>query len=513
MSQLPDDTQRKRPPQSDYPSSYRDDIPAPPRFLMWLVVGVFFTGVLGAIAGVVIFRFSLEPAQQERVISVAPFMEAFLPPRPAAGDTLPTPESSTSEDISPDDLLSGLFDAPADTTPATEEPRTEPESAVEPPAVAVVPTATLEPTPEPTLAPTATLEPTPEPTLAPTQTPEPVSEPAAVAQTVDTTTTANDERVSLPARARMSGFVHAQQTWNNCGPANITMALSYYGWTRDQRYAEQFLKPGGREDKNVSPWEMVEFVNTRTQVRALTRVGGDLDVIRAFIANGVPVVIETGYMPEGYDWMGHYQTIVGYDNNLGIFWIYDSFLGSGENGEGVAVSYAYMDSYWRHFNRRFIVVYEPQREALVRDLLGDLADPRSAAEHALRVATDEATANPRDGHAWFNMGASLTQLGEYQRAATAFDRARREGLPWRMTWYQFEPFEAYYEANQLDDLMALINSNLSNGADYVEETYYWQGRAFAKMGRINDAATAFRMALRRNPRYQAAQDALNALGL
>ncbi|MCU0476303.1 MAG: C39 family peptidase, partial [Anaerolineae bacterium] len=79
---------------------------------------------------------------------------------------------------------------------------------------------------------------------------------------------------------RMTGFVYQKQTWNNCGPSNITMALSYYGWRQDQAFAAQFLKPGGREDKNVSPSEMVAFVNEQSAVRALYRIGGTVELIK-----------------------------------------------------------------------------------------------------------------------------------------------------------------------------------------------------------------------------------------
>lgn len=502
-----DDTQQR-------PAVYRrtpsDEVPAPPRFLLWSVIGLFVLAVVGALAGVIIFRSVLEPAQQQRVMGVLPFMEAFLPPRPAAGDTLPTPESSTTDDISPDELLEGLALGGSGDAPVTPE--------TEAPAVIAPPTATLEPTPEPTEAsteaPTTAPEPsaTPEPEVAAptTETPAPR---VAVAQPTSTPTTGGTSGLSYPTAARLNGFRFEQQTWNNCGPANITMALSYFGWTRDQAFAASFLKPGGREDKNVSPWELVDFVLENTQIRALTRMGGNLNVLKALLANNFPVVIETGYAPEGYDWLGHYQTLVGYDESLGVVWLYDSFLGPGENGEGISESYSYMDDNWKHFNRRFIVLYEPAREATVRQILGDLAEPARAAEMALEVATNEVTANPRDGHAWFNMGTSLTALGEYSRAATAFDRARREGVPWRMLWYQFEPFEAYYGAGRYDELLSLVNSNLNNGANWVEETHYWQGRAYAAQGRAGEAATAFRNALRYNPRYQAAQAALQELDL
>lgn len=501
-----DDTQQRPTVNRDYRG---DDVPPPPRFLLWSVVGLFVLAVVGIIAGIVIFRFVLEPAQQQRIMDVLPFMDAFLPPRPAAGDVLPTPESATSEDISPEQLLEGLSLGGAGTTP---EATTDP--------AAIVPAITNTPETAPaTATPTLTAEPptpTPEPSPTPQQSSAATNTPQAVAvvqPTATTPTTSNTTSVSYPSNARMTGFRFEQQKWNNCGPTNITMALSYFGWQRDQDFAASYLKPGGREDKNVSPWEMVDFVLNNTQLRALTRIGGDLNTIKALVANNFPVIIETGYAPEGYDWLGHYQTIVGYDESLGIFWLYDSFLGPGENGEGISESYRYVDENWKHFNRRFIVIYEPQREELARRILGDLADPQKATQRALEVATTEATANPQDGFAWFNMGTALTQLGDYQRAATAFDRARREGLPWRMLWYQFEAFEAYLNAGRYDELLSLVDSNLSNGAVYVEETHYWQGRALEALGRSGEAATAYRNALRYNPRYVAAQQALDELDL
>jgi hypothetical protein len=492
--QVPTEPQRPAPtqPLPPYPRphqpNYDEGVPAPPRFLLWGVVIAFVLGIMTVIGGVVAFRFVLEPAQQERVMQALPFMEALLPPRPAPGDTLPTPDTSTvTTDLSPADLLGGGVGATAEPTleptiQSTTEPTLEP---------------TLAPTLEPTAAPTESVQvvPTLEPTTA-------VSQPVSVAADVPT----------LPRSSLMTGITYQKQTWNNCGPSNVTMALSYYGWQRDQTYAAQFLKPGGREDKNVSPDEMAAFVNEQSSVRAIYRVGGTVDLMRSLLANNFPVIIETGFMPEGYDWIGHYRTLVGYDDNQGTFYLYDSFLAQAE-GTPIPETYPALDQMWRHFNRTYIVVYEPQREELLRSVMGDHWDERAAVESALEVATAEATADRTDGHAWFNLGSSLSALGDYERAAIAYDRARVEGVPWRMTWYQFGPFEAYYGAGRYNEVLSLADANLANGADYVEETYYWQGRALNALNRGGEAATAFRTALRRKPGYGDAQAALNELGL
>src|SRR5439155_24999741 len=64
-----------------------------------------------------------------------------------------------------------------------------------------------------------------------------------------------------PASFKLDGFRHQWQTWNNCGPATITMALSHFGRLENQAQAATFLKPN-QDDKNVSPDELVAYVHT-----------------------------------------------------------------------------------------------------------------------------------------------------------------------------------------------------------------------------------------------------------
>src|SRR5512145_1454287 len=87
-----------------------------------------------------------------------------------------------------------------------------------------------------------------------------------------------------PSSARLQGLRFEFQTWCNCGPVNLTMALSYYGWTHDQTAAAGWLKPRV-EDKNVSPDQLVGFVYHQTELPlgALWRYGGNLDVLKRLI--------------------------------------------------------------------------------------------------------------------------------------------------------------------------------------------------------------------------------------
>jgi tetratricopeptide (TPR) repeat protein len=116
-----------------------------------------------------------------------------------------------------------------------------------------------------------------------------------------------------------------------------------------------------------------------------------------------------------------------------------------------------------------------------------------------------------DAFGWFNLGSSLLGLGDGAAAADAFDRAREVGLPWRMLWYQFGPFEAYATQGRWQDVAALATANLRNAGN-LEESIYWRGRAHAAAGDAAAAAADYRRALELNPGFAAAQAALASGG-
>ena len=478
----------------------QNELDAPPRILFWAVVGLFLVVLVGGFAGVFIFRETLQPSQQQRIIDQFPFMRSFLKPTPEGG-ILPT-VAPPDEGSDPLDLLNmPVAGTPSATKNSDADMQTE--------------EAETQPTDVPTDQPTKTSElPSATPTQPPTATstslpPTPIPTATQVTAAADTLASSNASTLAIPNSGRMFGFRHEQQRWNNCGPANITMALSFYGWQQDQTYAANILKPN-REDKNVSPHELAQFVNQETGVRAIVRMGGNIETLKALVANEFPVIIETGAMFEAYDWIGHYRTLIAYDDVFRTMYFFDSFLGIGENGQGVTESYENVDKDWQAFNRTFIVLYQQGEEARLQQVLGELYDEAEAAAIAFETAQDEARANPQNGHAWFNMGTSLTAMGRYQEAATAFDQARRLDMPWRMLWYQFGPFEAYYQVGRYDDILSLVQINLNN-AEELEETYFWQGRVFEAQGNTAQAANSYRRALNYNPNFTEARNALDTL--
>lgn len=319
------------------------------------------------------------------------------------------------------------------------------------------------------------------------------------------------ESTTVPSNYKLNGIQHIPQQWNNCGPATLTMGLTYYGAAADQGPAASWLKPTS-EDGNVSPWQMVAYVNTElgSSTRALVRVGGDLTTIRTLLSNNFPVIIEAGYDPEPdrLGWMGHYLLMVGYDDASQIITSYDSYLGPNK-----AYSYSHIEEFWAHFNNTYIVLYNASREPELMTLLGTNADPVQNTLNALEINRQRALANAADKFAWFNMGSNYVQLAElnpesyqpkaYEYAATAFDKSRELGLPWRMLWYQFGPYEAYNAVGRYQDVLDLVHVQLKEEgtSQYIEETYYYAGVAREGQGDLKRALSNYMEASRLDPNF------------
>lgn len=329
----------------------------------------------------------------------------------------------------------------------------------------------------------------------------------ALAQNTPTTT----PTPALPPYYLLQNVRYEPQQWNNCGPATLTNALSYFGYQDNQTRAAKWLKPN-YEDKNVSPNQLVDFVNTQVgelPVYAKLRYAGNRDLMKRLLANNFPVIIEKGYDPPPHDlgWMGHYLLLIGYDESRTLYITHDSY-----ESANYEYDYTYIEEFWQHFNYTYIVIYTVDREAELNAILGEDADERANIIHALELARAEAIANPDDAFAWFNMGTNFLALGMVNEAAIAYDQARSLNLPWRMYWYQFGPFEAYYQVGRYTDMITLAQQNLNDGGgQFVEETFYYGGLARQGLGEYNRALANFDQALAFNPNFAPARTAREAL--
>lgn len=354
------------------------------------------------------------------------------------------------------------------------------------------------PTPLPTLS---------TPTAMPTETPTPAPTPTITA-TVVLSPTPTATPTPLPGQVQLPPPLIEYEEINACGPATLTMYLRYYGWQGTQKDISAIVK-SVRTDRNVNVDELTYYVrNYAGWLNAEYRVGGNLDLLRTLLAQGLPVMIEgsfyldQSYWPNDDRWAGHYLLLTGYDDATQIFTIQDS-----ERGPDQKVPYATLQKDWQSFNYVYILVYPPEQQPFVQAILGENWDPDQNRRNALALAEQQTQSDPQNAFAWFNLGTNLVYFERYSEAATAYDQARTLGLPQRMLRYQFGPFIAYFNVVRNDDLLALTEYALQRTPN-SEEALLWRGWALYRAGDKQAALAAFNEALQTRPDYA---DALYAI--
>ncbi len=344
------------------------------------------------------------------------------------------------------------------------------------------------------------------PTFAPAYAQDaPVSTPSGAAVSL-----AQPLMTELPANTRLTGLRAVYQLENRCSSAALTIQMSYFGWGGTYTDAINGLNPNA-EDVAVRLDEMARFA-AQHGLSSVIRYGGTVDMLKALVANGFPVLVENVYY-DGVtgnafnDFLSHNRVIMGYDDALGVLYSFDSLLGNGEDGQGRPIPYEGYDERWKPFNRDYMVLYRPEDEARLQAVMGDHWDFTYNLEQALAISQQELDENRSDSYTLYNMGATLTMLGRYEEAAGYFDQARDVGLPWRMFWYQYEAMEAYLQIGRYDDVLTIARSVIANTPG-VEETYYYAALAYERQGDLQRAESNLEVALFRNINFTQATEAL-----
>jgi len=387
----------------------------------------------------------------------------------------------------------------------------------------VLPTLTPEAeTPLPSPSPTRTLTPT---LPLQTTTPQPTATPTPTA-------------TPLPGNVALRGVRWETQNgaWNYCGPTNLAMLLSYWGWKGDKFSTGKYLKPFDY-DLNVMPYEMQNYVDEKTDLKLKVRYGGTLALVKKLIAAGYPVLTEVGvYFTETTSgqttWMGHYRTLTGYNDDKKELIVQDSFVKADLN-----VAYDTFVSDWRAFDFVFLVAYAPAKEAQLSGLLGDYNDAYQSYQAALKIASAETLGlSGQDQYfAGFNRGSSLVLLQDYAGAAAAYDQAFKiyaklpeDRRPFRMLWHQTGPYYAYFYSGRYQDTADLASQTIDfihqraerlGIADkpmvgpFLEESWVWRGRARLVIGNRTGAVEDFKTAIKYHAGFPAALEELNKLGV
>lgn len=318
-----------------------------------------------------------------------------------------------------------------------------------------------------------------------------------------------------PASYQVENMGLEYQAFNNCGPANLSMMVTYWGWPSTQYVTEAGLKTH-KDDRNVMLSEMRDYVIAKTDLSALIRYGGTIDTLKHLVSGGFPVLLERGHTDDEDGWMGHYSIVIAYDDAAQTVRIPDTLLGM------MTLSYDELMLDWAHFDGVYLVVYPSDREAEVMTLLGTDADPAVNLQNALaQVETRIQQVGGRElFFAWYSKGSILVEMKNYVEAAQAYDQAFAlyaqlpvGERPWRTLWYQVGAYPAYYYTGRYEDCLNLATQTIKNTSiPSLPETWYWAGRAAAAGQKTDDAIGYYRKALEYHPGWDLPLEGLAELG-
>ncbi|MCC7353552.1 MAG: tetratricopeptide repeat protein [Anaerolineae bacterium] len=308
--------------------------------------------------------------------------------------------------------------------------------------------------------------------------------------------------ITLPPTVHLNPMTHDWQRLNNCAPVTVAMVLSYYGTTTTQAALAPILK-GSNLDRNVRIDEIADYLQS-VGLSAPVRFNGNIELMRRFVANGIPVIVEQWLERPDDALTGHFRLVRGYDDSAGALIVNDSYLGA-----NLRFSYAEFDRMWRAFNRAYTPIYRPEQESLVREIVGEDWGDDAMYQSSLDMAQSEIE-EKNDLYAWFNQGDSYLGLGQTKEAIAAYERALAFTLPPRFLWYRYGPLEAYNRAGEYQqaiDLAARVLAAVPN----LEEAHYYQGVAYEGLNRRDEAVRAYQKAAQYNPNFTLARQALERL--
>lgn len=300
---------------------------------------------------------------------------------------------------------------------------------------------------------------------------------------------------------------HVYQTFNNCGPATLSMALSWYGVNVSQQELGTVMRPyqnsqGDNDDKTIFTSEFVKWA-TNYNMQAVGRVNGDIELLKKFTANGIPVVVKTWLNLN--DDIGHFRLIRGFDEEAGVIIQDDSY-----HGPNIKISYYDFLSMWQPFNYDYMVIYTPEMEDKVNAIMASEANEAIAWKNAFQRAEKEKELDPENVYTYFNIATAAFHLGDYQRSVSEFEKVENS-LPRRMLWYQIEPILSYKELGNYDRVFSITDRILNNGNRAFSELYMIRGEIYLERGEGENAREQFEFALQYNENLKEAKEALSNL--
>ncbi len=304
--------------------------------------------------------------------------------------------------------------------------------------------------------------------------------------------------------ALLENSYHVYQTFNNCGPATLSMILNWYGVKASQSELGDQMRPyqvasGDNDDKTIFTYEFVQWAE-KYGLKAVGRRNGDIELLKRFTANSIPVVVKTWLHP-GED-IGHFRIVRGFDESSGVIIQDDSYEGPNKR-----ISYYDFLGMWQPFNYDYMIVYTAESEEKVMAILAEEWDEQTSWQNTLERAQKESELDPENIYPIFNVSVATYQLGDYQASVEAFERVESR-LPRRMLWYQIEPIRAYQKLGNYDRVFEITQRILDGGNRSFSELYMIRGEIYLEKSEKDKARQEFEKSVLYNKNLESAQEAL-----
>ncbi len=253
--------------------------------------------------------------------------------------------------------------------------------------------------------------------------------PAAASPRPSPTAVPTVQLATLPPAKRIGPLIFISQTLNNCGPASIAEILNYFGTRRSQAEVAAVLRP------DLPTYGMslygVPFYAESVGMRAAGGIAGTDELIKAFVANGLPVIVADQVSLT--DATRHFRPIDGYDDQEGWFIGSDPYLGPNHK-----IAYADFDDLWRISTNRWVVIYPPDKQDLVDAILARYWSREKAVQAGLERANQRMAQQPRLPWTWLELADLQIDMGDLKSAGENIQKGSALGLPFEAHWLQMK---------------------------------------------------------------------------
>ncbi len=311
----------------------------------------------------------------------------------------------------------------------------------------------------------------------------------------------------IPSSKILVNSYYAKQTFNNCGPASLSMALSYFNIHESQHVLGQMLRPyqhptGDNDDKSVTFEEMAKKAQGYGLI-AYHKPNGDIELLKKFITYDIPILTRT-WLHINED-IGHYRVVKGFDEQTQTIIQDDSYEAS-----NLSFSYEDFNAMWEKFDYEYLVLVPKDKQQIAETIIGENLDERFAWLKAVKRNEENLRSNPSDIYSRFNLSVAYYYLKEYQKSVDEFEKVENQ-LPFRTLWYQIEPILSYYELGHYDRVFAITDKTLNNHNRAFSELYILRGKMYEAQGNNESAKNEYEKAVFYNKNLPEAQTALDSV--